>query len=363
MDEREAGLTPASDAAGRGRSPNTGGDEGRSSEEIRREIDRTRAEMDETVGAIQQRLAPSNIVDQAWDSLKGGSGVAAQYAWDWIKHDPLPFALIGIGVAWLAVGGTPVVRRNLPSESSLTCGRIGGSGASGGTGVSSRSRRQRQGSVSYDVAGTSGATGGTGGTGDLSAYGGPGTARYQSGRSGSGARGRGRSSGAGSRGGTGMVGSAMGKVRDAASSAVESVSDATSSAAGTVRDWTSTAAGKASQATGYATEVVTDTFDEHPVLLGAVALAVGLAAGLAIPISRKEAQLMGETRDELMEQARTRGQDLVQKGKRVAERAVTAVKEEAKNISPENLAESGRRVVERATEEAKDEARKQNLTT
>lgn len=301
MDERETQLN-----AGRGR-PGDAESEGRSSDDIRREIDRTRSQMDETVEALQQKLAPNQLVDKAWETVRDNSGDAARYAWDSLKSDPLPFALIGIGVAWLAVGGTSAVRSHLPAMPSMRSLTGRPSGGRSGSGRAQSGQPQ-------------------------------GPRRQASGRSPSAPQGR----------VSAMASGAMDRVRDAATSARESVSG-----------FTDAAREKASYASG----MVTDTYEDHPVLLGAIALAVGLAAGLSIPISRREAEFMGETRDQLLEQARTRGQDMVEKGKKVAERALQAAKDEAPNLSPSNLAESSRNVIDRVTEEAKDEARKQNLTT
>lgn len=73
--------------------------EGRSSDEIRRDIERTRAEMDETVDALGDRFSPGQLVDQAWGIVrrqKGGVGDVA-------RQHPVPLALMGLGVAWLAI--------------------------------------------------------------------------------------------------------------------------------------------------------------------------------------------------------------------------------------------------------------------
>ena len=44
--------------------------------------------------------------------------------------------------------------------------------------------------------------------------------------------------------------------------------------------------------------------DDHPLILGAVAVALGLAVGLLLPATEKEDQMMGSTRDGLLDQAR-----------------------------------------------------------
>lgn len=63
--------------------------------------------------------------------------------------------------------------------------------------------------------------------------------------------------------------------------AAERVKQAASRAAGTVKD-----------TTRKQTRRVEDAFDENPLMVGAVALAAGLAAGLAVPVSDREVSLL-----------------------------------------------------------------------
>lgn len=73
--------------------------EQRSSDEIRRDIDRTRSAMDETVDALGSRLSPGELMEEAWGAIKGqGRG-----AGDVVRDHPVPLALMGLGVAWLAI--------------------------------------------------------------------------------------------------------------------------------------------------------------------------------------------------------------------------------------------------------------------
>ena len=58
--------------------------------------------------------------------------------------------------------------------------------------------------------------------------------------------------------------------------------------------------------------------EERPLAIGAAALALGVVAGLMAPSTRKEDELMGETRDRLMERAKEVGEEALEKGKQVA---------------------------------------------
>ena len=74
----------------------------RSSQDILAEIDRTRHEMDYTLGAIERRLTPGQLVDQGIDYLRqSGANEFVQNLAGQVKYNPLPVSLVGIGIAWL----------------------------------------------------------------------------------------------------------------------------------------------------------------------------------------------------------------------------------------------------------------------
>jgi len=70
---------------------------------LEREIDQTRAEMDRTLGALEQKLSPSNLVDQAMEYLRTNGTWLADNAGRFAKEHPLPVALAGLGLAWMFV--------------------------------------------------------------------------------------------------------------------------------------------------------------------------------------------------------------------------------------------------------------------
>lgn len=78
------------------------GNGSRRPQEIQAEIERTRQHMDGTLSAIEQRLTPGQLVDQGLSYLKNSGG--AEFVGnlgDQAKQNPLPVALVGIGLAWL----------------------------------------------------------------------------------------------------------------------------------------------------------------------------------------------------------------------------------------------------------------------
>jgi vacuolar-type H+-ATPase subunit H len=73
-----------------------------------------------------------------------------------------------------------------------------------------------------------------------------------------------------------------------------------------------------------------DTLDENPLALGIVAMAAGAIAGLALPGTAMEDRYMGEMRDNLLEEARTTAQQTARKVQTVAEQVQQTALEEAK---------------------------------
>ncbi|HSN87725.1 MAG TPA: hypothetical protein VL025_13270, partial [Thermoanaerobaculia bacterium] len=104
-----------------------------------------------------------------------------------------------------------------------------------------------------------------------------------------------------------------------------------------------------------------ETMEENPLAVGAAVLAAGVIAGLMIPSTRKEDEMMGETRDRLVERAREVGEEALEKGKHVATAAVETLKEEAErqDLTPEKLAEKVRHVAAEATNKVKEEGKKE----
>jgi hypothetical protein len=94
-------------------------DDDKTPEEIQRDISSIRAQVSSTIDAIQSKLTPGQMMDQALDffrSGKGGGGTgdtmgavgqgANEFAGNLsraMRDNPLPVAVIGLGLAWLMV--------------------------------------------------------------------------------------------------------------------------------------------------------------------------------------------------------------------------------------------------------------------
>jgi ElaB/YqjD/DUF883 family membrane-anchored ribosome-binding protein len=143
---------------------------------------------------------------------------------------------------------------------------------------------------------------------------------------------------------TGTTGQTVGRVRERAgevldqtqqktSQAVDRVQETTGQVVGQVQDVAERTMEQAQDMTEQAVEQVQTQahraqsflqrqLDENPLAVGAVALALGAALGASMRPTRQEDQLVGEARDRLMGKAQAATQDTVEKVEQVMDRAV-----------------------------------------
>jgi len=297
---------------------------GRNSREIRSEIDRTRSDMDETFAALDAKLTPKEIGLELWNLFKGGSSTGANKLWQVTREHPMPAAVIGLGLGWL------MVESSKKSESDQYDGRYRDYGRGS----------YRQG---YASSGEGFYTGS-----DFDEETGP-----------------------------GALSAAKDKVKDVAGSAKHALSNAGDKVSDAT-DWTKEHASElGNQVSAKATDLkytakrqvrraktgFWQTMESNPLMVGAATLALGVIAGLAIPSTDKEDELMGETRDHLFEEVKEAGQQALDKGKHVAEAVADKVKEEARSqgLTPENVVDKVKNVAKEATNTVKEEAKRQNL--
>jgi ElaB/YqjD/DUF883 family membrane-anchored ribosome-binding protein len=103
----------------------TNGNGSRQPHEIQAEIERTRREMDGTLSAIEHRLTPGQIFDQGMSYLKDNGGTEfVSNLGEQAKQNPMPVALVGIGLAWLMATGR-ISNRNSNSGTEPDLGESG----------------------------------------------------------------------------------------------------------------------------------------------------------------------------------------------------------------------------------------------
>jgi ElaB/YqjD/DUF883 family membrane-anchored ribosome-binding protein len=314
-------------------------------EQIREQIEETRSSMSETIDAIQEKLSISNISEQVKEQVSEQISSALETAKDSVysatigkvgefmktagreiskteagkvaKDNPVPLLLIGLGVGLLAYQGMygSKTRRTYRYNEYSGGGEIYGGHEDydyedteffGGRTQSNRSTLRAAKGKLGDVAGSvSGAAG----------------SAYET--------------------VSGAASGAVGTVGNAASGALETVSGAASSAyegvtdaAGNAYDSVTDVAGRTYERVGEYGSQAREQYDyyieENPLAVGAVALALGAAVGMALPSTRVEGQLMGEHKQQLLQKAQDTAGELVDRVKQVANEAQKTITDEVK---------------------------------
>lgn len=337
-------------------------------DQIKQDIDRTRAHLDETVSALSERLTPRNLVDEFLDMFtkrrveepvgepQTGEVLGA------IRDNPIPAALIGAGVVYFlfnrnrgaqrtriydqggTTGGTEVGRYR--DQDWLSPGATYQEG-----GVDSGGKMHQAGGMIRDKSGQmmhkSGETVRHWAEGAKESAG---HAAHSAGE---------RISGAAS----GLAHKAGEQISSVAHKAGEQISSAASSAAHRAGEGLSHAAhgvghqmsGMAHQAgqglshaasnvrnrvgkdgrlirarTSEAAHTVRNTVEDYPIVFGAAALAIGLIAGLSAPSTRPERRVMGPMRDDLLEEGqRTLKEDVMPRVREAAEQVAKEIDDAA----------------------------------
>ena len=81
---------------------------------IERELEAKRAKVDRTIDQIQERLSPGQLLDEGLNYFRDGSNdyltTIGSNLGKSVRDNPLPVAMIGLGVAWLALGQGPAAQ-------------------------------------------------------------------------------------------------------------------------------------------------------------------------------------------------------------------------------------------------------------
>ena len=146
---------------------------------------------------------------------------------------------------------------------------------------------------------------------------------------------------------------------------------------GQLQDWREQAENNAYYLNQHATQAgerMQRTINDNPLSFGAVALAVGAAIGLVLPATRKENELLGKIRDQVLDSAQTISQEVMSQAREVvdevapqvqamADSVIQDVREVGENLAGDvesslqsaksKLAETGQDVKEAAKETAR----------
>ncbi|WP_182086632.1 DUF3618 domain-containing protein [Aureimonas sp. ME7] len=377
---------------------------------LAREAEQRRSSLDQTLENLKGKLSVGQIVDELSDYVREGQGAdMVRNLNNQVRDNPLALGLIGAGAAWLLLGQG--VRDNARSATRRVSERYDdwrGENTrdwdTGGWAEDDRDNRFEGAGSAARFEGdrtrgvTSGGYPGSAGGSSSSSIGSSLSGAASSVRSGASSAASGVGSaasnaassvGSAASGAASSVGSAAsnaaGAVSDAASRAGSAISDAASSASDRANQLSHDArdaayrAGDASYRTlsqagdraAYygrrARRTFLDTLQDEPLVLGAVAVAIGAAIGAALPSTRTEDEWLGETRDRLRDEAVGYGREALDKAGTVAQKAYEAgsAEAEAKGLKPEGgsgetLAEKVSSVAQAAYGTAKEEAKKES---
>lgn len=114
------------------------------------------------------------------------------------------------------------------------------------------------------------------------------------------------------------AGNAMDSVKSTAGNAMDTVKSTASSAVDTVKSKAGSAADAVKTTYVRASDGVVRTYDEHPLAMGLAAVAAGALLGALLPSTRKENELMGEKSDELARRAKDMAREKLQDVKATA---------------------------------------------
>jgi len=312
-------------------------EDNRRPEEIEDDIARTRAEVSSTIDAIQSKLTPGQMMDQAFayarTSLPADFGANLGNT---IRDNPVPVALIGVGIAWLAMqgqhsGAQPRMRRRTRSYEDDYDAELYGAGVSSGSEYTGSSEGRvhrvvsKVGSKGRDMKDRASEAGQT--ISNKASEAGQAISNKAS-----------------------EAGQA---ISEKASELGQRVSNATSSMVGQARDTMHGARDRMSGTAGNARARASDLshrsqdqyyrakdsfsrlIDEQPLILGALGAAIGTLLGAALPSTRHEDRLMGKTRDSMLdsakELAREKSETLKESAQRVAKTAEQEIKTATSN--------------------------------
>jgi|SoiMethySBSTD1v2_1073268.scaffolds.fasta_scaffold40389_2 uncharacterized protein DUF3618 len=308
--------------------PMTSSDEP-TSRELRNDIRRTRAQMDVTVDAIEDKLTPGELFHEAWTLMRGGSGSGVNRFMRIARQHPMPAAIISLGLGWMVYESVGDDGRDVNGRHPGAA-RYTDNDAFGHHDQRDSPGSLRQGATSASRRVTDATNAAVDKAGDLA-----GQARDTVGDVADSAR--------------GMASDVAGSVRRQASDIGRQASDLRDQARDGVR-----AAG-----TGFRR-----TLEEQPLIIGAATLAAGLLVGLLLPSTPREDELMGTTRDLLVNEMKGLGQEALHKSQQVVSAAADTLKQgaEGQGFSADAVAEKVRAVGREVVETVKSEAQKQTLT-
>ncbi len=317
----------------------------RTPDEIERDLEQNRESLQKTLAALQETFTPDAIFRSITDNVGRHGGDFGKSVGDAAKANPLALAVTGIGLGWLIFGRGPSADR-IEHEARRTgegmgsgSGSLFGGGQRDGTHMFGGGRKTEYGEGADAHIGTRGPVPEGSGPNWYSDSHGPGTGQRMR---------------AGLHNARSGASAAAGRVRDRSSEMSRRLSEGTEHLGEEARERIVSARERAILASEQAgrgmrqgADRATDFFEEHPIVAGALAFAVGAAIAGSLPRSRYEDEQFGAESDRLYDEA----EEIFAEERAKAERVAGAAMDEAKSVGREVRDEA-----EAATREAKDRA-------
>lgn len=338
----------------------------KSADEVEREVKASRAEVEQTLDEIQQRLSPGQLFDQAVNYMRGSGGNEfLQNLGATVRDNPVPVVLMGTGLAWLMLSS----RRSGTGREyegdylgDYAEGQYGAGDYPAGYYPASDYRRE------YDEGGDLGdsplddvqrarRTAQDRGEGGHDA---PGLAESVAETARSWGAEAGATAQQWSAGARSAVADAGERARRLGADARERLGDT----GAYLRHGARGARARAGRYGRRAQRGFFDMLQEQPLVLGAVGLAVGAAVGAALPTTETEDEWLGDARDQMKDRAARLTREQLDKARAAGRAAYETAIEEAdrQGLTPEgamaavdSAARKAERVAEAATEAAKAE--------
>lgn len=313
-------------------------EDNRRPEEIEGDIQRTRAEVGSTIDAIQSKLTPGQMMDQALTYAR--TSLPADFGanlGNTVRDNPMPVALVGVGLAWLMMSG-----RNSDG----------------------RARQRRQNAVYYagdydtrhfddseadaEYAGTFRGDFSSSDTSEGSQEGTMQKASAKAGEASQRVKGKaselsGKASELGEKASgfasriTGKASEMTGRARDAMSGARDRMSESANSGRSRMGDMSQ----RSQQQFYQAKSRVNNMLEEQPLAIGALGIAIGAMLGAALPATRREDEMLGRKRDDLLENAKATGREQAEHLKESAKRVAETAKNEANRTASSMSSSAG----------------------
>jgi hypothetical protein len=254
----------------------------KTSADVEREVEATRGQIDQTVEALKEKMQPKELFDEATRLMGSTSNKVLTTVVEQARSNPIPVALIGVGIAWLALGQS----------------------RKGRAGTDAYAGQYYETYEGYDEDGNF-------------------TRKLKNRVTGAVDQAKGALAGARSKAEGAVAGA-----KDKLSSAKTTAGDGAAQAQGRFAELRATAQTRASEASRAAQARFQETMDSEPLILAAIGLAVGAAIGASLPASRTENRLIGPHRDRLVGRGREMARTSLDEARTVAQRAYGQVKEE-----------------------------------